>query len=225
MRPELITFDCYGTLVDWNRGIAAAFRHEAAREGVKLDEARVLETYHAVEREVEASEYRPYRDVLVEVGRRVGERLGWSPEPGREAFLAESLPSWPPFPETNAALERLNTDGYRLGILSNIDDDLMAETMRHFTVAFDLIVTAQQVESYKPAPAHFDRALEEVDGDRRRLLHLAASYFHDVRPAREMGIETIWVNRADEPRPEGPEPTAEVADLDGAVRWIEGKPS
>ncbi|MFW6079365.1 MAG: HAD-IA family hydrolase [Gemmatimonadota bacterium] len=222
MRPELITFDCYGTLVDWDAGIRSAFMGAAARDGVTLDGDRALEAYHAIEPRIETGPYRPYRDVLATVGRRVAARLGWTPAPGNENFLADALPSWAPFPETNRSLARLDGDGYRLGVLSNIDDDLLAETLRHFTVAFDLIVTAQQLESYKPARAHFERALEEVDGDRGRLLHVAASYYHDVRPAREMGIATVWVDRSGAERPEeGPEPTAEAGDLDEAVRWIE----
>lgn len=222
MRAELITFDCYGTLIDWNAGLATAFREEAARLGEAFDAAEALAAYHQIEPEVQATNYRPYRDVLADVGRGVAQRLGWSLPEGDTDFIAESLPSWPPFPETNGVLERLNADGCRLGILSNIDDDLLAETLRHFTVAFDLLVTAEQLRSYKPASAHFHRALDEVEGDRGRIVHIAASYFHDVRPARELGIRTVWINREGERRPAGgPAPTVTATDLDGAVRWLE----
>ncbi|MBI4545187.1 MAG: haloacid dehalogenase type II [Gemmatimonadetes bacterium] len=224
MRAELITFDCYGTLIDWDQGIARAFLGEAVRQGVVFTEDQVLSAYHEVEPEVEAGEYRLYREVLRDTARHVAIRLGLPLAPERQGFLAESLASWAPFPDTNPTLERLAAAGYRLGILSNIDDDLLAETRRHLTAGFDLIVTAQQVRSYKPAPGHFRRALEEVGGDAARLLHVARSYFHDIRPARLLGIRAIWVNRGGVPRPQHPAPTAEVRDLEEAVRAIEALP-
>lgn len=208
---DIITFDCYGTLIDWEAGIVTAFQSEAARDGVELHGDRIIEAYCAVEPVVESEGYRPYRDVLSETARRVAARLGWRVEPGRETFLSASLPDWTPFPDTNAALERL-AGSYELGILSNIDDDLLAATRKHFTVSFDPIVTAQQVKSYKPAPAHFTEALVRTAG--KRLMHAAQSYFHDVVPTSKLGIPVVWVNRHSSPlEPGGPIPNHQVRTL------------
>jgi 2-haloalkanoic acid dehalogenase type II len=204
-RPyDVVTFDCYGTLIDWERGIGDAFAAAAAAAGVALDRGQVLAAYAAIEHVVEAEGYRDYRSVLTETTRRVAGGLGWSLAGEQAGFLADSLPSWPPFPDTNPALERLVQAGYRLGILSNVDDDLLAGTRRHLAVEFALVVTAQQVGAYKPAPHHFETARRRLgataaDG---RWIHAAQSYFHDVVPARELGIPVAWINRKGE-RPTG----------------------
>lgn len=219
-RPwDVITFDCYGTLIDWERGIGEAFERAAAAAGVTVKRADVLRLYHEIEPVVEAERYRRYRDVLSETAVRVAARLGWALSPERAAFLAESLPGWPPFPDTDPALRRLAAAGYRLGILSNVDDDLLAGTRRHFSVEFALIVTAQQVGSYKPAPGHFRTARERIAG--ARWLHAAQSYFHDVRPARSLGVPVAWINRRGERRPDdGPAPEREFRDLTGLADWL-----
>ncbi|HYC93111.1 MAG TPA: HAD-IA family hydrolase [Thermoanaerobaculia bacterium] len=204
-RYDVITFDCYGTLIDWESGIADAFRDA----GVELERDEVLRAYADAERTVEREAYRSYRDVLTEAASRVVNRDG--------AFLAESLPRWQPFPDTNAALERLRAAGYQLGILSNTDDDLLAATRRHFTVDFDLIVTAQQVRSYKPAHGHFHAARAWIGG--KRWLHAAQSNFHDIAPATELGIPNAWVNRHGERG--GVTPTYEVRDLKGLADLLE----
>ena len=147
-RPwDVITFDCYGTLIDWGAGISDAFREAAAADGVKLDPAAVLRAVFEREPEVQAAHYRTYREVLTVTAMEVAAALGWTVSRERAAFLADSLPRWKPFPDTNAALERLSRAGYELGILSNVDDDLLAGTRRHFTVSFPLLVTAQQVRA------------------------------------------------------------------------------
>lgn len=212
---DIITFDCYGTLIDWENGIVTAFQTEAARDGVELAADDIVAAYGIEEPLVESGAYRSYREVLGETARRVGARLGtnlgWNIEPERAGFLAASLPRWTPFPDTNAALERL-ASRYELGILSNVDDDLLAATRKHFTVSFDLILTAQQVKSYKPGAAHFTEALARSAG--KRLIHAAQSYFHDVVPTRRLGIPVVWVNRHGSPvEPGGPLPTHEVRTL------------
>ncbi|MFY9610711.1 MAG: HAD-IA family hydrolase [Blastocatellia bacterium] len=208
---DVITFDCYGTLIDWERGIVNAFQSEAAHDGVQLRHSDIVDAYHIEEPVVEAGEFRTYREVLTETAMRVAARLGWNLDPERSAFLAASLPGWEPFADTNPALERL-ARRFKLGILSNVDDDLIAETRRHFTVDFDLIVTAQQVRSYKPSHNHFKTALERLEG--RRLLHAAQSYFHDVVPCAELSIPVGWVNRKGERADSGgPQPTYEVRNL------------
>jgi 2-haloalkanoic acid dehalogenase type II len=195
-RFDTLTFDCYGTLIDWERGISEAFAAAARADGVALDLAAVLRAYHEVEPRVQAERYRRYRDVLALTARGVADRLGWTLPPGRESFLAESLPSWPPFPDTNDALRRLKGAGHRLIILSNVDDDLLAGTRHHLAVEFDAVITAEQVGSYKPAVGHFAAARKRIGG--APWLHVAQSYFHDVQPARALGVPTAWINRKGE---------------------------
>jgi 2-haloacid dehalogenase/putative hydrolase of the HAD superfamily len=209
---DIITFDCYGTLIDWETGIVTAFQREAAKDGLVLERDAIVEAYMSEEPRVEAAGYQSYRGVLTETASRVAARIDWKIDSSRTGFLPESIGNWVPFPETNAALERL-AHRHILGILSNVDDDLLASTRRHFPVRFDMIVTAQQVHSYKPGHAHFREALARSEG--KRLIHAAQSYFHDVVPAVELGIRVVWVNRKGErAREGGPVPTFEVRDLD-----------
>lgn len=216
---DTISFDCYGTLVDWETGIGEAFSRQAAAEGLRLDRKRVMEAYLEVEPVVQAGEYRPYREVLRETAIGVAERLGWRLEPGRAGFLAESLPDWPVFPDTRPALRRL-AGRFKLAILSNIDADLLAATLDGLGVRFDWTVTAEDVRSYKPAAAHFEEAIRRV-GDRGRLLHAAQSRFHDIRPATDLGIASVWVNRQREPAREDVRPGWTVPDLRGLAEWLE----
>lgn len=197
---DFVTFDCYGTLIDWENGIRDAF----LANGVPIDRNSIIPMYSAIEPEVQREGYRRYADVLTEATARAAQLIGWSIPAGSERFLADSLPSWKPFADTNAALESLKRAGYKLGILSNIDDDLLRATRRHFTVDFDLIVTAEQVQSYKPARNHFLRAKETI-GD-MRWLHAAESNFHDIVPANAMGIANAWINRGGAPMLAGGEP-------------------
>lgn len=208
---EVITFDCYGTLIDWEEGIRFAFQEAAGEDGVRLDESRIIETYAANERVVEAEQYQSYRDVLRESAARTAHALGWPRDRERCGFLAESLPSWLPFPDTNSSLERLRGLGITLGILSNVDDDLLEGTRRHFPVTFDIIVTAQQVKSYKPGRAHFEEARRKIGT--RRWLHAAQSNFHDIVPANALGIPTAWINRHARNPLQGGKPAMEVRTL------------
>lgn len=208
---QIVTFDCYGTLIDWEQGISEAFLRAARENGVELRPDEVLATYATVEQVVEREHYRSYRDVLTESAARVAHALGWALAYERATFLLTSLPSWKPFPDTNAALERLRAAGYRLGILSNVDRDLLDATRRHFTVDFDLVVTADKVHSYKPAAAHFEEARKQI-GD-APWLHAAQSNVHDIVPANALGIPTAWVNRRGQQPLPGGTPTMEVKDL------------
>jgi 2-haloalkanoic acid dehalogenase type II len=167
--------------------------------------------YYAIEPEVEHERYRSYREVLTETAVRVSSSLGWSLEAEHVGFLTDSLPAWPPFADTNAALARLANAGFTLGILSNVDDDLIATTRRHFSVDFSLVITAQQVCSYKPAPAHFLAAREQLGN--ARWLHAAQSAFHDIAPTNALGIPNAWVNRLGETAAPDEVPTIEVRDL------------
>jgi 2-haloacid dehalogenase/putative hydrolase of the HAD superfamily len=215
---DVVTFDCYGTLVDWEGGLATAFLRAAWADGQRLERGAVIRAYLAAEPEVEAGPYRPYREVLAETARRVAARLGWRLDPARAGFLAESLPAWVPFPDTNAALERLREAGYTLGILSNIDDDLLAATCRHFPVDFPLVVTAQQVRAYKPAPPHFEAARRAVEG--RRWLHVGQGYFHDMVPARALGLPHAWINRNGEAPFDGGRAEREFPTLAELAAWL-----
>jgi len=217
---DAVTFDCYGTLIDWEGGIAEAFAAKAGALGRKVPpRGELLAAYHAVEPEIEAAAYRPYREILAATAARVASLLGWDLAERDAGFLAESLPSWKPFPDTNAALSRLSKAGIRLGILSNVDEDLLGGTRKHFGISFDLVVTAQQVRSYKPGHAHFMAARAAL-GPSARWLHAAQSYFHDVVPAKALGIPVAWINRKGEREGGAGPPDKELANLTGLADWL-----
>lgn len=222
IRPSavrVITFDCYGTLIDWETGIWAAFQRAAAADGVHLERDNLLAAYHATEALIERGPFRPYAHVLTETARRAAAECGWAISRRQAAFLAESLPDWPPFPDTIAALERL-AGRYRLGILSNVDDTLLAATRRRLVAPFAFWVTSDRVESYKPDLAHFEAARPLV-GAVEGWLHVAQSLYHDVAPANRLGLPVVWVNRQGETRPaDGPLPDVEVADLAALAAWL-----
>jgi 2-haloalkanoic acid dehalogenase type II len=210
---DIVTFDCYGTLIDWESGITEAFQRAAREDGVDVRREDILRAYAMLEPVVERERFRLYRDVLTETAARVAHALGWPLAYERATFLLASLPHWQPFADTNPALERLRAAGYRLGILSNVDDDLIAATRKHFTVDFDLVVTAQQVQSYKPAHAHFLEAKKRIG--EARWLHAAQSNMHDIVPCNELGIRNAWVNRKNETALPGGAPSMEVRDMAG----------
>lgn len=215
---DYVTFDCYGTLVDWETGISEAFVQAAARDGVSLERRQVLAAYARIEPIVEAGTYRSYREVLAETARRVAERLDWALDEQGSEFLPGSLADWPPFDETRPALERLKSAGYRLGILSNIDVDLLRNTLARLDVEFDLLVTAQQVRAYKPDHAHFLQARREIGSS--SWLHAAQSYFHDIVPATELGIPVAWINRLGEPPHGAARPERELRTLEQLADWL-----
>src|SRR5262245_12159878 len=216
---DVITFDCYGTLIDWESGIGRAFQAAAKAAGIEVEIERVLGIYHEVEPEVQAAAFRPYRAVLAETAQRVAEYVGWMMDDDAGQDFAASLPNWPAFADTDAALNQLIAAGYPLGILSNVDDDLLEGRLRHFSAPIDLIVTAQQVRSYKPAHGHFVEARRRI-GD-RRWLHAAQSLFHDVRPCNELGIPVVWVNRQRETIPaDGPKPLDTVLSVAELADWL-----
>jgi 2-haloacid dehalogenase/putative hydrolase of the HAD superfamily len=218
-RPyDVITFDCYGTLVDWERGIGSAFEAAAEQAGVSLDRERVLVRYAEVEPRVQSETFRTYASVLHETAQRVASSFGWELSQEDSAFLPESLPDWPPFADTVASLQRLVSEGYILGILSNVDDALLAQTRRHLKTDFDLTITAQQVGSYKPAHGHFDAARQRI-GD-KRWLHAAQSYFHDVVPAVDLGVPVAWINRKGELPSGAQRPNFEFHNLAEFADWL-----
>jgi 2-haloacid dehalogenase/putative hydrolase of the HAD superfamily len=215
---DVITFDCYGTLVDWEGGITRAFAEAASGAGLACDAQAVLAAHADIEPRVQAAGYRSYREVLRETAKRIAERLGWPISDEQATFLANSLPTWKPFEDTNPALRRLADAGYELGILSNVDDDLLAGTLRRLSVRFDMLVTAQQLRSYKPAHTHFVEARRRIG--ERRWLHAAQSHFHDVVPARQLGIPVAWVNRKAETAAEDAPPDREVQTMTDLADWL-----
>lgn len=216
-RFEYVTFDCYGTLVDWRTGIADAFVSAAHAAGIEIDAVAALDAYMKLEPDVQADDYRPYRHVLREAARRVAASLGWRIDRDAADFLPQSLADWPVFPDTRRALLRLKDAGCRLGILSNVDRDLLRGTLDRLRIEFDLLVTAEDVRAYKPAHAHFVEARHVVAGG--SWLHAAQSYFHDVVPARELGVPVAWINRLGETAGSA-EPDRELRDLDGLAAWL-----
>jgi len=193
-RFTTLTFDCYGTLIEWEAGILPAMRRVLDRHGKTLSDAAILELYGEFEAEAEKPPYRKYRDVLKSVVRAFGNRLDFQPEAQDLETLAGSVPSWPAFPDTVDALRRLKKR-YRLAIISNIDDDLFAETRKLLGTDFDAVITAEQAQSYKPSLRNFELAFERLAIPHEQLLHVGQSIYHDVIPAQSLGLSTVWVNR------------------------------
>ena len=196
---EFVTFDCYGTLIDWETGIRRAFKQSLEGMGLsQTQEGELFELYQEEEKRIEGQmPYRKYYEVLALAASAAARRFGKTIPERLSSLLAEQLPGWDPFPDTNPALERLATE-YTLGILSNVDNDLLAGTLKHFTVPFDLVVTAESVRSYKPGTEHFEEARRIIGAD-RGWLHVATSLYHDIEPASRLGINTAWINRKNSP--------------------------
>src|SRR5438270_7291118 len=191
---QVLTFDCYGTLIDWESGILGALQPILAAHGKQIEDPRLLELYGELEAEGEAGPYRPYREVLAQVVHGLGRRLGFTPSLEEEASLARSLKNWKPWPDTVAALRQLEKK-FKLAILSNIDDDLFAPTARKLKVHFADVITAQQARCYKPCLDLFRMALQRLGASPDQVLHVAQSVYHDAVPAKKLGISTVWVNR------------------------------
>jgi 2-haloacid dehalogenase len=193
-RCHAITFDCYGTLVDWETGLFSALRPILDAHNQSISDSAALELYGELEAAAETDPYRSYREVLAEVVTGFGERLGFNPSKTEVTSLAESISNWMPFPDTVSALKRLQSR-YRLSIISNIDDDLFATTRPKLEVLFDQVITAQLARSYKPSLNNFRIALERIGLPPDRLLHVGQSIYHDVVPAQSLRIAAVWVNR------------------------------
>lgn len=191
---ESLSFDCYGTLIDWEAGIVEALGRLLATHGVELGDEAVLALYAEVEPAQQTGEYRPYREILGSVVDAIAERLGFTPDPSERASLADSIAEWRPFPDTVEALRALGRR-FELVIISNIDDDLFAHSAEHLGVPFDHVVTAQQSRAYKPSHASFHLAFERMGRGPYGVLHIAQSLYHDIAPANELGLRSVWVNR------------------------------
>ncbi len=214
-RFELLTFDCYGTLINWEDGILRCLHRILAAHGknkdTDTDDATILQLYGDFEARAEQGEYRRYREVLHSVVRQFGEQLEFAPTDLEVRSLPDSLPEWNPWPDTVAALHQLH-NRFRLAIISNVDDDLFAATRPQLGVEFDQTITAQQAGAYKPSLKIFELAMSRVGVPAHRILHVGQSLYHDVLPAQSLGLATVWVNR--------PSARAGV----GAVKAVEGHP-
>ncbi len=193
-RIDALTFDCYGTLIDWEAGILAGLRQVLDAHGVAAPDDDLLESFATAEADLEAGPYRRYRDVLGESLQRVARVHGVETTSDEMDAFGGSVGNWPAFPDSASALARLKTR-YRLGVITNCDDDLFAHSNRRLGVTFDWVVTAQQVGAYKPDPHNFETALERLGLPRERVLHVAQSLFHDHVPAKRLGLATAWIDR------------------------------
>jgi 2-haloacid dehalogenase len=192
---RLITFDCYGTLIDWENGMLAALRPLLSRDGHHLADLQILELYGEIEAELQSGPYLPYRQVLAQAAREIGRRLGTEISAQDGHAFAESLTGWKPFLDTVPALQSL-ARRFRLGIISNVDDNLFAETRKKLApVEFDFVVTSQQMNSYKPAHKNFEEAIRRSGLSKDQILHAGQSIYHDIAPANALGIQNVWVNR------------------------------
>jgi 2-haloacid dehalogenase len=198
-RFKVLTFDCYGTMIDWETGIFSALRPILAAHNAEIADSALLELYSELELTAEQGEFVRYRDVLQSVVRGVGERLGFVPTEAEVQSLPESLARWQPFPDTVEALRKLKSR-YQLAVMSNVDDDLFAATAPKLGVAFDQVITAQQAGCYKPCVRMFQLAEDRIGASREHWLHVGQSIYHDVIPAQSLGIAAVWVNRPS-PRP------------------------
>jgi 2-haloacid dehalogenase len=207
MAERWATFDCYGTLIDWNGGI------EAVLEGLfgVEDAPALLARYHELEPEVQGERYRSYAEVMTLVLERLAQETGRGLPEGESNALVRSLPDWPPFPEVPDSLGELRQRGWKLAILSNSDRDLISASQRRLGVPFDLAIVAEDVRSYKPAHGHWQRFFEATTADHEHHVHVAQSHFHDIVPATELGLASVWVNRLGEEAE--PAPTREIGDL------------
>jgi 2-haloacid dehalogenase len=194
---EALTFDCYGTLIDWEAGILAGLRRGLtgfAARGIDPPDDELLGIFSRAEAAAEAGPYLPYREILAGCLLRIGHEYGIETGDEAAAAFGASVADWPAFPDTATALRSLETR-FRLGVITNCDDDLFAASNRRLGIAFDWVVTAQAVGSYKPNPRNFEAAFARIGLPRERILHVAQSLFHDHVPAKALGLSTVWIDR------------------------------
>lgn len=225
---EVLSFDCYGTLINWESGILTALKTILANHNItqdNLSDEQLLEMFAQRESALEAKDYLTYREILKKVVQDFGVKLNFVPTEEELNYLAKSIQNWEPFADTVESLKALKKR-YKLTIISNVDDDLFAYTAKKLEVEFDWIITAQQVKSYKPALQNFEVAIERMGISPDKLLHVAQSVYHDIIPAKSMGLSTVWVNRRQNQAGTGAtvaassKPDLEVPDLKTLVSLI-----
>jgi 2-haloacid dehalogenase/putative hydrolase of the HAD superfamily len=216
---QWVTFDVYGTLIDWESGIADAFEREAKRDGFPIDRTQVVDLFLEATKEIQGGSYELYAEVLRQAAIKIAKEIGWPLEPSRSGFLPDSVARWGAFKETMPQMRKF-MGKYQTGLISNIDDKLLGLTRRHIPADVDLVVTAQQVRSYKPDPAHFNEFARRIGG-KKGWIHIGAGLYTDIEPATKLKVPTIWVNRRkEEIPPGGKKPTAEVKTLLEAAKLL-----
>jgi 2-haloacid dehalogenase/putative hydrolase of the HAD superfamily len=213
-----VTTDCYGTLIDWEKGILEAFSAEAEKDGFSFEAQPLLRRFFEVQAEIMAGSYELYAEVLRRAAVKVAGEIGWELEPSRAQFLPDSVERWMPFRESNAAMDRLGKK-YEVGIISNIDDKLLGISRRHLRTELDLVVTAQQVRSYKPDPVHFKECARRIGG-KKGWLHIGCNYATDIAVPVKMNVPVIWVNRHGEKLEGRKAPTATVKNFREAAKLL-----
>ncbi len=222
---EVLSFDCYGTLIDWETGIIAALKPILSAHNITLDDEQILELYVEIESHAEEGGYVKYREVLRRVTRGIGSTFGFLPSPSELDCLVESLKDWMPFADSIESLQALKKR-FKLAIISNIDDDLFAISAKHLKIEFDWIITAEHIKSYKPSLCNFQFAIEKIGVLPQKILHIAQSVYHDIIPAKVIGLSTVWVNRKESEKGFGTklaaigQPDLEVPDLKTLVSII-----
>ena len=191
---KIITFDCYGTLIDWEGGILEALKLLLSSHSIDLEDEEILKKFAEFESAQEQGEYSKYYDVLKAVVRKFGEEFNFEPSLDEQNSLPDSIKNWQPFPDTVKALELLKSR-FKLAIISNVDDDLFADTAKLLGVEFDYIITAEQVKSYKPDLKNFKYAIEKIEFPAEQIIHAACSVYHDIVPASSLGLTTVWIDR------------------------------
>jgi 2-haloacid dehalogenase len=193
-RIRVLSFDCYGTLIDWESGIISALNALLSRHCKRLADENLLELYAQAESRVEKGKFVKYRKVLMHVVKKIAETLAFTPSKTDLDCLSFSLPTWKPFQDTNESLRRLKAR-YKLAIISNIDNDLLLTSIQHMKVKFDFIITSEEARAYKPDLRVFQLAIRKTGVRRNEILHVAQSLYHDICPARRLRIFTVWMNR------------------------------
>ena len=223
---EVLSFDCYGTLIDWEKGILGALQPVFKAHNTRLTDEQTLGLYADLEPEAQKEgQYVKYEEVLRKVMRQFGNRLGFTPSESELNCLASSLKDWLPFPDTVPALNTLR-ESFRLAVISNIDDDLFAFSAKRLRVEFDWVITAEQAKSYKPSRRIFEYAINKIGYPPQRILHIAQSVYHDIIPAKATGLSAIWVNRRKgqedfgATRPASCDSDLEVPDLKSLVLYM-----
>ncbi|MDA0182095.1 haloacid dehalogenase type II [Solirubrobacter phytolaccae] len=191
---DALTFDCYGTMIDWESGILAALRPVLGAHGASRDDEQLLELFAHHEAALEAGPYLRYREVLAGALRGIGKDIGFEPTVEEQETFGGSVSDWPAFDDSAAALAQLK-ERFKLGVITNCDDDLFAASNAKLGVEFDYVITAQQAEGYKPRLENFEFAFARIDVPRDRILHVAQSLFHDHVPAKALGMTTVWIDR------------------------------
>lgn len=216
----LLTFDCYGTLIDWELGMKSALKEILTRKGLHSNTDQLIKRYIEIELEIEQETYRKYKEILILGVKKLFAEKNIKLSCSEERVFADTIATWPPFKETKKALKRLK-EKYRLAILSNVDNEIIKHSIELIGVEFDGVITAEMVRSYKPSHAHWNKLLELFKPTKKdEVLHVSSSYVHDVVPAKELGFKVAWINRKGEKRPGKYKPDYEFSNLTALADFL-----